>query len=134
MSRLCSVVSGFLLGSTIFGGAWYLDTQYAVVRRRPPQIPFDRQEWRQGDASTRGRMYRDVVKLLQEQRPTDKQSQELLGPPGVIDKAYLNAADVYLVYQIDLGQRQGLGGRPFLNKLGIAFHEDGSYSHVTVWD
>ncbi len=77
-------------------------------------------------------MYRDIVRVLQERRPTEKQAQELLGPPGVTDKAYLNAAEVYLVYQIDLGQR--IGGRPFLDKLGIAFEKDGSYSHVTVWD
>jgi hypothetical protein len=77
-------------------------------------------------------MYRDLVKLLQEQRPTSKQAEELLGPPGVSDPAYLNAAAVYLIYQIDLGQR--FAHRPFLDKLGIAFHKDGSYSHVTVWD
>lgn len=77
-------------------------------------------------------MYRDLVKVLEERRPTDKQTEALLGPSGVTDKAYLNAAAVYLIYQIDLGQR--IAGRPFLDKLGIAFHEDGTYSHVTVWD
>src|SRR5436190_343844 len=121
MSRIVSALVGFLLGAAIFGGGWYLDDRYAVFRRLPPQIPFDQQAWRQGDAFTRGRMYHDVVRVLQEQRPTDKQAKELLGPPGVTDTAYLNAAKVYLVYQIDLGQR--IGGRPFLVKLGIAFHE-----------
>jgi hypothetical protein len=86
----------------------------------------------EGDAFTRGRMYRDVVRFLQERRPTDKQAEQLLGPPGVTDKAYLNAADVYLVYQLDLGQR--IAGRPYLHKLGIAFQKDGTYSHVAVWD
>ena len=77
-------------------------------------------------------MYRDVVKHLQEHRPTDKQAEELLGPSGITENAYLNSADVYLVYHIDLGQR--MAGLPFLNKLGLAFHNDGSYSHVTIWD
>jgi hypothetical protein len=131
MTRFVPALAGFLLGAAIFGGGWFLDSQYAA-RRSTPQIPFDQKGWKQGDASIRGRMYRDVVRMLQEQRPTDKQTQELLGPPGNTDKAYLNAANVYLVYHIDLGQR--IAGRPFLDKLGIAFHGDGSYSHVTVWD
>ncbi len=77
-------------------------------------------------------MYRDLVKVLQELRPTDKRAEVLLGPPGVTDKDYLNAAEVYLVYQIDLGQY--MGGMPFLYKLGLAFHKDGSFSHVATWD
>ena len=89
-------------------------------------------KWIQGDAGIRGQMYRDAVRYLNEERPTKIEAETIFGPSGYNDSVNLNGADIYLVYQIDLGQR--IGGKPFLDKLGIAFHKGGSYSHSVSWD
>ena len=77
-------------------------------------------------------MYKDLVKRLEHDRPTKDQAIQLLGPSGSSEKAHLNGAEYYLIYQIDLGQR--MSGLPYLDKLGIAFEKDGRYSHVAIWD
>lgn len=77
-------------------------------------------------------MYRDAVRYLQQERPSKPQAKAAFGPTGSGESAYLNGAEYYLVYHIDLGQR--IAGIPYLHKLGIAFHKDDSYSHVTTWD
>ena len=132
MKRILPFIAGFLLATAIFGGGWYIDVNYGITPRLPDQIPFDSQKWIQGDAGIRGQMYRDAVRYLNEERPTKIEAETIFGPSGYNDSVNLNGADIYLVYQIDLGQR--IGGKPFLDKLGIAFHKGGSYSHSVSWD
>ena len=98
----------------------------------PEQVPFDSEAWLAGDASLRGHMYRAAIAYLETERPTREGVEQLFGPSGYQEPAYLNGAEYYLVYQIDLGQR--ISSVPFLNKLGVAFHKDGTYSHVSTWD
>ena len=131
-SRVLMFLFGAMSGAAFLGLGWFLDRHYNVLRILPVQVEFEAGTWRRGDATQRGRMYRAVVAHLESQRPTKEHALELLGPSGFSQSAYLNGADVYLVYQIDLGQR--ILGVPYLHKLGLAFHKDGTYSHSTVWD
>jgi hypothetical protein len=98
----------------------------------PEQVPFEAVTWRESDSSVRGQMYRDLVKLLESDRPSKDEVLQLLGPSGYSEPAYLNGAEYFLIYHIDLGQR--MSDRPFLDKLGVAFDQEGEYSHTAVWD
>lgn len=77
-------------------------------------------------------MYKDIAQFLETDRPNRDEVLALLGPSGYKEQASLNGADIYYVYQVDLGQ--SISGVPYLYKMGIAFHEDGSYSHIAIWD
>ena len=132
MKSIRPFIAGFLLAAAIFGGGWYIDLNHNITRQFPDQISFDSEKWRQGDAGIRGQMYLDAVRYLNEERPSETETEASFGPSGFSDVTHINGADIYLVYQIDLGQR--VFGKPFLDKLGIAFHEDGSYSHTVSWD
>ncbi len=125
-------LSGFIVAAVIFGGGWLLDHEFGFPMVTPDQIAFESDAWRRGSSLERGHMYRSVVAFLEKERPSREVAEEFLGPSGGLQMAYRNGADSYLVYQIDLGQK--ISGIPYLNKLGVAFHIDGTYSHIAVWD
>jgi hypothetical protein len=129
---LVSFVIGGLLGAAVMGVVCMLTPGISIFERAPEQIPFDSPAWLSGDARLRGHMYQAAIAYLEAERPTQDTVLRLLGPSGYRESAYLNGAEHYLVYQIDLGQR--ISSVPFLNKLGVAFHQDGTYSHVSTWD
>jgi hypothetical protein len=132
MKRAGVFLLGAVVGGLVIGAGWYLDHQFALLGHLPEQSQFDSQVWRQSDAYVRGGMTNALVSYLNEKRPSKEQTEALLGPPGKIRSAQMSGAADYLVYQIDCGQK--IGGVPFLCKLGIAFHKDGSFSHVSIWD
>lgn len=132
MKTIAAFFAGFILAGLVVGGAWYGSVEYNFPRRFPEQIPFDSDRWKEGDSVVRGKMYQDAIRFLETERPSKERVISIFGPSGFNEPAYLNGAEVYCVYQIDLGQR--LAGRPYLDKIGIAFHEDGSYSHTARWD
>ena len=133
MSRiLASFVIGGLFGAAVVGVVCVVTPGISVVVRVPEQVPFDSDAWRSGDARLRGHMYQGAIVYLETERPTRDVVERLLGPSGYREPAHLNGAEHYLVYQVDLGQR--ISSVPFLNKLGVAFHKDGTYSHVSTWD
>ena len=132
MKNIAAFIAGFVLASLIVGSAWYFSVQYDFPRRLPEQISFESQRWQEGDSGLRGQMYQDAVRFLEKERPTKEATLSLFGPSGFKESDCLNGAEIYLVYQIDLGQR--IAGNPYLDKIGIAFHKDGSYSHTATWD
>ncbi len=132
MKTTSSFLLGFLLASVLFGSAWHVMNKAGLPRIFPDQIAFDSSLWKSGDAALRGRMYKDLVRHLESERPSQGMIIELLGPSGFTEPARLNGAEYFYVYHIDLGQR--IAGKPFLHKLGIAFTEDGAYSHAVTWD
>jgi len=132
MKIVATFLSGFILAVLLVGGAWHISSEYNLPRRLPTQIPFDSQQWKEGGSGVKGQMHRDAIRFLETERPSKSRIIELFGPSGYQESANLNGADLYYIYQVDLGQR--IGGKPFLDKIGIAFHDDGSYSHTTKWD
>ena len=133
MKTLLAFVGGLICEAFILGGVWYiLSTVSFKPHRIPQQVTFDSTLWKTSDSSVRGQMYKDLIRYLEVTRPTIKDIPDLLGPSGYSDKALLNGAEYFYIYHIDLGQR--MGGKPFLDKLGIAFDKEGRYSHSTVWD
>jgi hypothetical protein len=132
MKNIAAFIAGFILASLVVGSAWYFSAEYNFPRRLPTQISFESQRWKEGDSGLRGQMYQDAVRFIEKERPSKERVMSLFGPSGFHDSAYPNGAEIYLVYQIDLGQR--IAGSPYLDKIGIAFHKDGSYSHIATWD
>ncbi|MEO0454192.1 MAG: hypothetical protein AAFY98_08660 [Verrucomicrobiota bacterium] len=132
MKKIIPFTLGFILGAMIFGTGWYLESQFSIFRSFPDQIPFNSEDWKSGNANIRGGMYRDVLRMLESERPDKETTEDLLGPSGYIESAQLNGAKYYLVYHIDRGHRFFVV--PYLLKLGIAFHNDDTYSHNIIWD
>lgn len=132
MKRLPPLLSGFLLGSAFVSLLWFGTHRYNLSVDRPPQISFEAERWRASGAAERGMMYEDLVKILQETRPSLQETKAMLGEPAYERDAYPNNAEVCLVYNYDRGQR--ILGFPYLNKLGVSFDKNGTYSDVTSWD
>lgn len=131
MKIAAGFVCGFVVALLLVLGFFKMTEGFAP-RKIPAQVAFDSKVWRESDSRVRATMYKDVVRYLETERPTKAEAEKMLGPSGYSTDAYLNNAKYLLVYHIDTGQR--LNGEPYLDKLGVAFGNDGRYSHSAVWD
>ena len=131
MKRFSILFLGIALGMMFVSGIWFYVEPISSSHDAPAQTGFNSADWLTGDARTRAAMYKDLVQLLEKDRPTKHEIEELLGKPAQEITSF-SPADTYLVYLLDNGQR--LARKPFLDKLGIGVNSDGTYSHVITWD
>ncbi len=102
-------------------------------------IPFDADAWRKAEPGKRSvdiryRMFRDLIRQLDEKRPHFDEVRELLGPPGTTNaKTRRWPVRLYLRYRLG-HKRWGPMRVPFGSNVSLGFDEDDRYHGYSLTD